>query len=42
MNNDCFDCQAEGQVCEMCGFVEFELDDYKKMLEEVERERAGK
>jgi len=39
MDNNCFDCQAEGQICDMCVFVTEELDDYKAMLEEVERER---
>ena len=34
MDNNCFDCQAEGQICDGCVF-EAELPDYQAMLEEV-------
>jgi hypothetical protein len=35
MDNNCFDCQAEGQLCDSCVFETEELADYQAMLEEV-------
>jgi uncharacterized protein (DUF2225 family) len=34
MDNNCFDCQAEGQVCDNCYYATMD-DDYQAMLEEV-------
>ena len=34
MDNNCFDCQTEGQLCDSCVF-ETEFADYQAMLEEV-------
>ena len=34
MNKDCFDCQAEGQMCDSCVF-ETEVADYQAMREEM-------
>ena len=34
MDNNCFDCQAEGQMCVHCYNASMD-DDYQAMLEEV-------